>query len=309
MQMSGSVWVIILAAGDGTRVRTLTRGVGGVPVPKQFYAAGGGCSLLRRTVKRAVRIASKDHIVPVVAADHSQWWRSELIDIPRKNIVVQPQNKGTAAGLLISALHILRQDPGITCLVVLPSDHYVRNEAVLHEGIQAAILASERNEDRIVLLGAQAQNDDLDYGWIVPCNRTTTMQSSNVAAFVEKPDPQAGEMLRQRGALINSFILASSARALWQQYLKTAPQLLHRLARCLAKDQHQWNALCTLYDSLPALDFSRNILEPAPARLSVVPIPACGWVDLGTPERLVRHLTERNRSHPPLPPSRISARL
>jgi len=44
----------------------------------------------------------------------------------------------------------------------------------------------------------------------------------------------------------------------------------------------------SVYDRLPALDFSRDVVEPSTddSRLLVQRIPACGWSDLGTPERL-----------------------
>ncbi len=37
---------------------------------------------------------------------------------------------------------------------------------------------------------------------------------------------------------------------------------------------------------MPDLDFSRDLLEGHEAALSVLPVPACGWSDLGTPHRV-----------------------
>jgi len=42
-----------------------------------------------------------------------------------------------------------------------------------------------------------------------------------------------------------------------------------------------------LYDRLPELDFSRDILQRSPELLRVMTVPACGWSDLGTPRRVV----------------------
>jgi hypothetical protein len=51
-----------------------------------------------------------------------------------------------------------------------------------------------------------------------------------------------------------------------------------------------------LYDRLPTVDFSRDILQKQPAHLRVLPVPHCGWSDLGTPERVAHALrTEPNR--------------
>lgn len=41
--------------------------------------------------------------------------------------------------------------------------------------------------------------------------------------------------------------------------------------------------------SIPQLDFSRDVLEPAGKDLWVHRVPPCGWTDLGTPKRLDEH--------------------
>jgi hypothetical protein len=49
-------------------------------------------------------------------------------------------------------------------------------------------------------------------------------------------------------------------------------------------------AIADLYKQLADLDFSKQVLEQAAARLRVVPVPSCGWSDLGTPTRLAETL-------------------
>jgi hypothetical protein len=45
-----------------------------------------------------------------------------------------------------------------------------------------------------------------------------------------------------------------------------------------------------LYEGLPHMDLSRDVLQRASRFLSVVRVPPCGWSDLGTPERLRQYL-------------------
>ena len=48
-------------------------------------------------------------------------------------------------------------------------------------------------------------------------------------------------------------------------------------------------AFTELYERLPNLDFSRQILGTTAApTLRVEPVANCGWSDLGTPERIVQ---------------------
>ena len=44
-----------------------------------------------------------------------------------------------------------------------------------------------------------------------------------------------------------------------------------------------------IYETLPAADFSREVLERA-SGLELEPLPECGWSDWGTPERVVASL-------------------
>ena len=122
LQPGGNTWALILAAGQGTRLSSLTTTKEGFAVPKQFCSLCGGASLLEETLSRAETVATRSHIVTVVAAEHRRWWEPTLWTLPGENIVVQPQNKGTATGLLLPLLHILRRDPNAT-VAVLPSDH------------------------------------------------------------------------------------------------------------------------------------------------------------------------------------------
>ncbi len=41
-----------------------------------------------------------------------------------------------------------------------------------------------------------------------------------------------------------------------------------------------------MYTRMPDLDFSRDLLEGRESSLCVLPVPACGWSDLGTPHRV-----------------------
>ena len=136
--MSGEgehVWCVVLAGGEGTRLRALTTRSCGTPVPKQFCSLQGGRTLLEDAVARAAQVVDSDHICAIVAQQHREWWTHALRDMPRENVIVQPRNKGTAIGVLYSLLHILARDPDARVLL-LPADHYVRDEAVLRHSLR-----------------------------------------------------------------------------------------------------------------------------------------------------------------------------
>ena len=109
--MTKHLYTIILAAGEGTRVRSLTKNADGVCVPKQFSVVDGHRTMLHSTLGRATRLVPNDRVVVVVAEEHRRWWRQDLAELPPENIVVQPLNRGTAIGLLLPFLKVLQRDP------------------------------------------------------------------------------------------------------------------------------------------------------------------------------------------------------
>jgi mannose-1-phosphate guanylyltransferase len=281
------VWAIILAGGAGSRVRSFTTGACGEYVPKQFCSFGTGACLLRRAIDRAAGVVSRRHIVAVVAKDHRRWWADELSDLPAANIVAQPQNKGTACGLLLPLICILQRDR-MAQVVVIPSDHFVENEPRLREAVLDAVLAADEDDGRVVLLGITPREGDSEYGWIVPATGKHVWDDSvqRVETFVEKPDGERARSLMERGAVLNSFIFVGSGAALLGLYHRAAPHLPAWFAGWKADAPDGPSRLEALYENLPNCDFSRDILEHSCDRLWLVRAGDCGWVDLGTPERL-----------------------
>jgi mannose-1-phosphate guanylyltransferase len=87
----------------------------------------------------------------------------------------------------------------------------------------------------------------------------------------------------------NAFILAASATALISTFERRCPEIVIAMRAAVQRDLHTPRdglAAADLYAGLPDLDFSRHVLEGSEALLRVVPAPACGWSDLGTPKRV-----------------------
>ncbi|MFO1463296.1 MAG: sugar phosphate nucleotidyltransferase [bacterium] len=290
MEVENNRWAIVLAAGEGSRLRCLTTDASGTAVPKQYCSFQRPHSMLRDALLRAERLIPKERIVTIVAAGHERWWQPELVDIPRENILVQPQNRGTAAGVLLPLMEILRRDPDAEVLV-LPSDHFIEDEAVLERAFRAALPAAHEVFRRVVLLGIMPDLADAQYGWIVP-RAPGKEKVYGVESFVEKPDQAVANRLFRQGGLWNSFMFAASGKTLLYLFQEILPQLLEPFVGRLFDASRFWDPvhLAEIYEQLPTLDFSRHLLERVPASLGVLPVPPCGWSDLGTPERIQRCL-------------------
>ena len=279
-------WAIVLAGGDGLRLSAWTADPSGRAVPKQYCSFGQPRSMLRWALERACRVVPREHVLIVVAEQHRRFWEHELSDFPVDNIVVQPRNRGTGAGLLLPLLRLCRHRDPVARVLVLASDHYVEDEQTLRESLNLALDVRGRRPGRLLLLGMTPSGLDHDFGWIVPASRASG-GIRRVAHFAEKPGREGARVLMRRGALVNSLIFVAPADLILRLYQETLPGILGALLDCPG-DAVDRERLAAIYESIPTSDFSRHILAQSVRHLSVVQVPRCGWSDLGTPDRLRR---------------------
>jgi mannose-1-phosphate guanylyltransferase len=295
-----NTWALVLAAGEGSRLRSLTTPPSGPPVPKQFCSLHGGPSLLDEALCRAQCVAAEPRTCVVVAEQHRCWWQGALRALPAQNVVVQPSNRGTAIGILLPLLHILSRDPAAR-LVLLPSDHHVREEGVLTAALRGAVEQLEWRPRETLLLGLQPEEADPELGYILP-GHSDGRGALTLARFVEKPSQSRARELIGAGGLWNAFIVASSGLALLELFRKRIPGIVDSMAAALQRGRRAEPAgaesaeLAELYQTLPAIDFSRDIVAGNEGDLRVLPVRPCGWSDLGTPKRVSEVLRRTPRT-------------
>jgi mannose-1-phosphate guanylyltransferase len=244
-------------------------------------------------------------VCAIVAQQHRAWWPQALGRMPLRNIFVQPRNRGTAIGVLYSVLNVLALDPNAN-LLLLPADHYVRDEAVLRQSLRTALARLERDPKTPVLLGLEPDEVDADLGYILPGD-DDPVGGRLVGRFIEKPTAQVARDIIEAGGLWNAFIIAASAQSLLDLYMQRfAPivmemqVIMNRATSAGLPPAAGWAVLAEMYERLPEVDFSRHVLEGRESRLRVVRVPPCGWSDLGTPKRVgeaLRRLQQAARPH------------
>jgi mannose-1-phosphate guanylyltransferase len=285
-------WALVLAAGEGTRLRSLTTLADGVPVPKQFCSLDSGPSLLQEAFHRAESVAHYSRVTTVVAAAHRQWWAEPLQMRASANVVVQPQNRGTAVGILLPLLHLARRDPRAR-VVLLPSDQFVEDERTLARALRGAMIEAATYSDDVMLLGIRPDVADPELGYIVPSRRDGVGLAA-VAQFVEKPTRAEADALIARNALWNSFIVVARIESLLALYERRFPEVLTALDLAIEQERAgNLRAVTELYERLPSIDFSRHVLQGQERHLRAVTVPPCGWSDLGTPHRVAAALRQR----------------
>jgi mannose-1-phosphate guanylyltransferase len=213
------------------------------------------------------------------------------------NVVVQPANRGTANGILLPLLHILERDVHAQILV-LPSDHHVRDERALSRSLSCAIDQINARPEYCVLIGIEPKEADPELGYIVP-GANDGSGALPVKQFVEKPSVGRARRIIDQGGLWNAFIIATSAQSLLKLFRRCIPDITEQMHAAVKQDlaRDESGATEALYDRLPTVDFSRDILEGQESYLRVLPVPDCGWSDLGTPVRVETLLRQLPHAH------------
>ena len=291
----GALWAIVLAAGEGTRLASVTRALYGREVPKQFAALTGERTLLQMTMDRIAPLVPPSRTVVVISENQRELAELQLAEFAGVEIVVQPHNRGTAVGVLLPLSHVLARDPQAR-VVIFPSDHHVARETPFLDAVGRALTAAMKARAGTALVGAAADSAATDLGWIVPEGALgrEELRASRVARFVEKPPAAAAMELLRAGALWNTLVIAASAERLWKITRRHLPEIAAGFDRYRAAvgRERAPGLLRKVYAQLPSADLSRHVLERAAGGLAVVALVDAGWSDCGTPDRLLRCLDE-----------------
>lgn len=289
-------WAVILAGGDGTRLRSMTRAIAGDDRPKQFVPVIGVRTLLDQTRERVALSAPVQRTVLVLTEAHQRFYQHLVKTSSKDLLVVQPSNKGTAPAILYALLKIATRSPKAT-VAFFPSDHYFANDESFMAHVDAAYDAVRKQPELVTLLGITPDTAEAEYGWIEPhASILSSVPGSitRVERFWEKPTASLARELMQRGCLWNSFVMVGRVDGLIKMTREALPELFAAFARTVPmfRGALEGNALCDLYARIPDSNFSHEVLAKRPSDLAVMRVGDVGWSDLGDPARVLATLAQ-----------------
>ena len=273
-------WAVILAGGNGERLRPLTSLLYTDDRPKQFCPIFAGQTLLDQTRARMSRVIAPERTMFVVVRAHQRFYECQLSGVDASRLVIQPSNKGTTAAIVLSLLHIARFDPH-AIVGFFPADHFYADDDPILAAIQAAYELAPEHKESPILLGVPPKTPEVEYGWIEPGATLRQRPSGRlfaVSQFWEKPELPVARSLLERGCLWNTFMMVAPARAFLEMVRSAVPDLVAAFKRSRSADR--------LYNAIKPSDFSRQVLSTCKDTLSVLEAPHVDWSDLGNPRRM-----------------------
>ncbi len=293
-----SRWAVILAGGEGTRLRSLTRVIAGDERPKQFCTVLGSETLLQQTARRVARVVRPNRTKVVLTRGHEPYFESRTLEV-ETSVIIQPLSRGTAPAILYSLLSIGLEDPHAQA-ALFPADHYCSDDVAFTRYVALAFQAVARQPELVILLGVVPTGPEVDYGWIQPGEPVRGVLDGRllrVRRFWEKPRFEIAKDLLTRGCLWNSFVLVGSVRNLLRLIRSTVPGLYHlfeTVQPAIGTDR-ELPAINELYARVPPVDFSGEVLSARPSALTVLPVEDASWTDMGSVDRVLSVLTSFGR--------------
>jgi mannose-1-phosphate guanylyltransferase len=288
-------WGVILAGGDGTRLKLLTHSVSNDDRPKQFSPLLNGKTLLAQTRLRIERRVDPHRTLFVLNKAHESFYRDTLARVSPIQKVIQPSNRGTLPAILWSLLRIIRLDEDAV-VAFFPSDHYYFQEEKFMAGVASGFALAELHPDKVILLGAAANRPETEYGWIEPeatLGSPVASKLSPVKRFWEKPSDPVAQTLLDRGCLWNTFVMVGRVSAFLSTIQQAVPLIYRTFESILLTPvalELEADLMRPIYDQLPVADFSKLVLSASTERLCVTSLGDIGWSDLGDPQRLITTL-------------------
>ena len=259
------IWVVVLAGGVGSRFWPLST----PRRPKQLLPLVSDQPLLVDAVERLRPLVDPSQILILTNGSLVAAIADMLPDVPRQNLVAEPEPKGTAPALAWAALIIRERAGDEAVMISVHADWAVKDADGFRDTLRAAAAAAARHES-LLTVGVVPSRPDPGFGYIQP-DGEIERGVRRVARFIEKPDRTRAEQMCREGYLWNSGIF------IWRVGDFLAEIRAHTPEVAPALGAHQVD---DFFKAVQSITVDVGVLERSD-RVIVVP-GNFGWDDVGT---------------------------
>ena len=266
---------VLLSGGSGTRLWPLSREA----YPKQFLPLVGEDTMLQATWRRVAPVAGAAPIV-VAGEDHRFLVAEQLrqVGVAAASILLEPVGRNTAPAIAAAALQAMT-DGGDPLLLVLPSDHVVRDAEAFRAAVQEASAAAEAGA--LVTFGTVPTAPETGFGYI---QAQAGDGVRKVLRFVEKPDAATAQSYLDAGGYYwNSGMFLFRASRYLEELARFRADILDgaRAAFETARRDGDFVRLAAdAFAATPAESIDYAVMERTDAAM-VLPVDI-GWNDVGS---------------------------
>ncbi|HVB83460.1 MAG TPA: mannose-1-phosphate guanylyltransferase/mannose-6-phosphate isomerase [Rhodanobacteraceae bacterium] len=266
---------VLLSGGSGTRLWPLSREA----YPKQFLPLAGPQTMLQATWARVRDLGGAAPLV--VANEEHRFMVAEQLretGCTPAALILEPIGRNTAPAIAVAALQALTGGEE-ALLLVLPSDHVIRDEDGFRSAVRAALPAAEQGA--LVTFGIVPDAPETGYGYIKAAPGEGVRA---VERFVEKPDRATAERyLAAGGYYWNSGMFLFRAGRFLEELERLQPAMLAACREALAKARRDVDFLRLDKEAFGAcradsIDYA--VMEKT-THAAVLPVNL-GWSDVGS---------------------------
>lgn len=269
------ITVLIMAGGKGQRFWPRSRS----SFPKQFLSfLDDGKSMIQHTVERILPLVDIEDIFIVTNKEYRELIEEQLSDVPKENIICEPMSKNTAPCIGLGAVYISKKyDDAV--MIVLPSDHMIKNTKMFIEIFKEACDVAEKSEN-LITIGIKPNYPETGYGYIKYDSMQKEGQAYKVDRFVEKPDEDTARSYIEEGSYLwNSGMFVWKVSTILNCYKKFIPSTYEGLIR-IKSAIYEENILEKEFALLEAKSIDYAIMEKA-ENIMIFPVHF-GWDDVGS---------------------------
>lgn len=223
---------VIMAGGSGTRFWPASR----TALPKQLLSLVGERTMIQDTLSRVSGIMSPSDALVVTNESLVNAIRDQLPDLPAQAVIGEPCKRDTAPCIGLAAAIVARNDEDAT-MVVMPSDHVIRDTAAFHAAIRHAAALVDRDRTRIITFGIKPAYPAESFGYI---ERGEPLKSDDgieveiaaypVKMFREKPSMEVAEQYLAAGGFYwNSGIFVWKAKTILDALAQFEPKMYEHI--------------------------------------------------------------------------------